>query len=112
MKVTARPLGSFCVVDVAERRIDAAVAIAFKDAMRDLSDGVSGDVLLNLAQVDFIDSSGLGAIVAAMKHLGPDRRLHLVALGPAVEKVFRLTRMDSIFAIHPTLDAAVAGNDG
>lgn len=112
MKLTARSLGPFCVVDVAEQRIDAAVAIAFKDAMRDLSDGSSGDVLLNLAQVDFIDSSGLGAIVAAMKHLGPNRRLRLVALGPAVEKVFRLTRMDTVFAIHTDIDAALADHGG
>lgn len=110
MKLKSRTHGPLCVVDVAEARIDAAVAIAFKDAMRDLSDGAGGDVVLNLAQVDFIDSSGLGAIVAAMKHLGPDRRLHLVALGSAVEKVFRLTRMDSVFAIHPTLDAALAAH--
>ena len=110
MKLTARPLGPLEVVDVSENRIDAAVAIAFKDAMRDVSDMTDGDVFLNLEAVKFIDSSGLGAIVAAMKHLGPDRRLHLVALSTAVEKVFRLTRMDSVFTIHPSIDAALASH--
>jgi hypothetical protein len=41
-----------------------------------------------------------GAVVAVMKLLAPDSRLELSGLTPAVEKVFRLTRMDTIFTIH------------
>jgi anti-sigma B factor antagonist len=65
-------------------------------------------VVLDLAQVKFLDSSGLGAIVAVKKLLGPDRVLELSGLTPTVEKVFRLTRMDTIFTIHPSHEAAVA----
>jgi anti-sigma B factor antagonist len=36
--------------------------------------------------------------------LAPARRLELAGLTPTVEKVFRLTRMDSVFTIHPSLD--------
>jgi anti-sigma B factor antagonist len=50
--------------------------------------------------VEFLDSSGLGAVIAVMKMLGPERRLELAALGPAVERVVRLTRMDTVFTIH------------
>ena len=56
-----------------------------------------------MTQVAFLDSSGLGAVVAAMKALGPDRPLELAGLTPTVQKVFRLTRMDSVFKIHPVL---------
>lgn len=111
MQLSARQFGPFHVVDIAGPRIDAAVAIAFKDSVRDLTDDIDGDVILNLGAVDFIDSSGLGAIVAAMKQLGPDRRLHLACLSPAVEKVFRLTRMDSVFTIHRSLDAALGDHE-
>ena len=45
--------------------------------------------------------AGLGAIVAVKKLLGPDRVLELSGLTPTVEKVFRLTRMDSIFTRAP-----------
>ena len=95
------------VISVEENRIDAAVALAFKDAMRRETDGGPATVLLNLQSVEFIDSSGLGAIVATMKHLAPDRRLVLAGLTPAVDKVFRLTRMDSVFSLHSTLDDAM-----
>jgi anti-sigma B factor antagonist len=49
----------------------------------------------------------LGAIIAIMKNLAPDRALLLAGLTGPVARVFRLTRMDSVFSIYPTLDVAV-----
>jgi anti-sigma B factor antagonist len=108
MKISARAEGDICIVTVEEDRIDAAVALSFKEAMRRQTETATHIVILDLTQVVFIDSSGLGAIVATMKHLAPERRLVLAGLTPAVDKVFRLTRMDSIFELFPTLDAALA----
>ncbi len=93
---------------VLEERIDAASAIQFKERMRDIVATGEQRVVLDLSRVQFLDSSGLGAIVAVRKLLGPDRVLELSGLTPTVEKVFRLTRMDSIFTIHPSLEVAVA----
>ena len=98
---------SAAVVTVQARRIDSAAAIQFKDAMRSATGAVKGRIVLDLAQVHFVDSSGLGAIVAAMKTLGPERRLDLAGLTPDVDKVFRLTRMDTIFDIYPDTGAAL-----
>lgn len=95
------------IVSVQDSRIDAAVAIEFKDAMRSATDGGSDTVVLDLSQVQFIDSSGLGAIVAAMKQMGQSRKLALAGLTPTVEKVFRLTRMDSVFSVFSTLEEAL-----
>ncbi len=95
------------IVTVNALRIDAAVAIQFKDHMRAILDRAQGRVVLDLAQVEFVDSSGLGAIVAAMKQMRDGTRLELAALQPNVEKVFRLTRMDTVFPIHVAADAAV-----
>ncbi len=95
-------------VTVLEDRIDAATAIQFKEKMRDVTKNGPDRVVLDMARVQFLDSSGLGAIVAVKKLLGPDRVLELSGLTPTVEKVFRLTRMDSIFTIHPSLEVAVS----
>ncbi len=97
---------------VMEDRIDAASAIQFKERMRDLTQTGDQRVVLDLARVQFLDSSGLGAIVAVKKLLGPDRALELSSLTPTVEKVFRLTRMDSIFTIHPSHAAALSHASG
>ncbi|WP_226779786.1 STAS domain-containing protein [Oceaniglobus trochenteri] len=97
------------VVSVLEDRMDAAIALDFKDAMRDLTSDAPARVVLDMATVRFLDSSGLGAVIGAMKQLGHQRRLELAGLNPSVEKVFRLTRMDSIFTIHANIDAALGG---
>lgn len=112
MQITSRTVGPHQVVTTEETRIDASVAIQFKDKMRDLTQGTKGRIILDLSQVGFIDSSGLGAVVAAMKQLEPGQKLELAGLSPTVGKVFKLTRMDSIFQIHESADFALgaAGN--
>ncbi|MCC6306083.1 MAG: STAS domain-containing protein [Rhodobacteraceae bacterium] len=107
MQLQATPAGDTLVVGVEAARIDAAVAIEFKEGMRALVEGPWPVVLLDLGRVEFLDSSGLGAVVAVLKHLAPARRLELAALGPTVAKVFRLTRMDGVFTIHPAVPEAL-----
>ncbi|MFY0662347.1 MAG: STAS domain-containing protein [Shimia sp.] len=106
MNLSSKAEGDALVVSVHETRIDASVAIQFKDRMREETDTADGRVVLNLTEVDFIDSSGLGAIVAAMKQLGGKNPLELAGLNENVDKVFRLTRMDTVFRIHNSLDDA------
>jgi len=91
MELSSENRGDDLLVRVVEQRIDAAVAVQFKDAIRDATSGGHSRVVLDLSKVEFLDSSGLGAVVAAMKQLGSDRKLDLLGLTPAVDKVFRLT---------------------
>jgi anti-sigma B factor antagonist len=88
------------IVAVNADRIDAMAAIQFKDSVRELLNTESERMILDLKKVDFIDSSGLGAIVALMKLLAPNCKLELAGLTGTVQKVFRLTRMDSVFTLH------------
>lgn len=97
MNLTSTTDGSRRIVTVNESRIDAAVALMFKNKMRAETEDAPDKVILNLEQVQFVDSSGLGAIVAAMKAMGASRTLALAGLTPTVEKVFRLTRMTLFF---------------
>jgi anti-sigma B factor antagonist len=96
------------IVTVNTDRIDAAMAIQFKEDMRTETEPGPDHVILDLSGVDFIDSSGLGAIVAAMKQMDDHRRLDLAGLTPTVDKVFRLTRMDTVFRLFASLDEAMS----
>lgn len=107
MDVLTRSEGSVLVVKVNGDRIDASAAIGFKEAVRTASADGDGAVLLDLTDVQFIDSSGLGAIVASMKALGKERTMVLAGLTENVAKVFKLTRMDSVFAVFATIEAAL-----
>ena len=106
MNLTSELAGETLIVRVGEHRIDAAVAVLFKDRVVTLTAGAPPRVVLDLEAVEFLDSSGLGAIVAIMKLLQPDTRLDLAALHPTVAKVFKLTRMDQVMKIHDDMDAA------
>jgi anti-sigma B factor antagonist len=101
MQLMAEQRGDTLVITPLDPRLDAAVAIQFKDGMREHLGNPSPRIVLDMSNVVFLDSSGLGAVVAVMKLFAPSRRLELAALGPSVMRVFRLTRMDSVFLIHP-----------
>ena len=105
--LSLQKLDDALLVTLNTERLDAASAIAFKDNMRAACPDHQGQVVLDLSNVSFMDSSGLGAVVAVKKLLGNDTRFVLVGLGSAVAKVFRLTRMDSVFEIHAEAAGAI-----
>lgn len=109
MKLTLHPEHDVLVVTVEEQRLDAAIATAFKDRVRDAISETSSRVRLDLSHVQFMDSSGLGAVIAIFKTLPQGRKLEIDGLSPNVERVFRLTRMDSILPLRHKLAAAPAG---
>ncbi len=109
MHMSAAEEGECLVISVDENRIDASVAVRFKDQMREMTNHPSKRVILDLSQVEFVDSSGLGAVVGAMKQLGRNRRLDLAGMTPTVDKVFRMTRMDTVFRIYPDRASAIGG---
>lgn len=108
MELIAQPTPVATIIRVKAARIDAPVALQFKEDMLGVTGAGGARFVLDLAQVHFIDSSGLGAVVASMKQLSPGQSLELAALQPIVDKVFRLTRMDSVFVIHDSADMACA----
>ena len=108
MEISTRTENGVTVAKLCHTRLDAAQAVRFKEGLRDISDGGASLIVLDMEDIEFMDSSGLGAVVTVMKYLGRDKTLSLAALGPAVGKVFKLTRMDSVFAIYDTADDAVA----
>jgi len=67
------------------------------------------DVLVDLSEVSYIDSSGIASLVEALqwaKRRGTD--LCLIAVSPEALRVFELARLDKVFAIHPDMKAALA----
>lgn len=106
MTLTTTPLGERLLVTLEARRLDAAAAPDFKAGMIALIDRGATAVVLDLGKVEFMDSSGLGALVGVLKHLGRSGSLELARLTGGVEKVFALTRMNSVFRIHTDLPAA------
>ncbi len=107
MEVEVRNVDGITVVRLCGPRLDAAQSVRFKEALRDISDKGADHILLDMSKISFMDSSGLGAIVTVLKQMGQAKSLELAGLTPIVAKVFALTRMDKIFRLHDTVDAAL-----
>lgn len=68
-------------------------------------------IVVDLSQVDFLDSTGLSVLVKTLKRVREVEggSLAVVVTADRVAKVFRLTGLDTLIPLHPTVDSAVAG---
>lgn len=83
------------------KRLDAQVAPAFKQAVVALVEAGDTRIVFDLQQVEFVDSSGLGALVAVLRAIGGRGAMAVCNMHAAVATLFKLTRMDKVFAIVP-----------
>lgn len=90
------------------RRLDASVAPAFRQAVLQVVAQGHTRLVLDLATVEFLDSSGLGAMVSILKALGSRGAFAVAGAQGAVLSLFQLTRMDKVFVLAPSADEAVA----
>ena len=88
--------------------VDVYAAPALRDGLTDLlQDG--GSVVVDLTEVGFLDSTGLGALVAARTTAsGQGGTLPLVCTQQRILKLFTITGLDGVFTIHETVEAALA----
>ena len=100
--------GAIVVIAPTMKRLDAVVAPAFKQEVVRLIEAGDTRLLLDMGGVQFLDSSGLGAIVSILKALGNRGTLAVCNVHGAVLSLFQLTRMDRVFALHPTREDAMA----
>ena len=91
--------------------VDLATAHVFEQTLLGAAEDGTGEMIVDLTGCSFLDSRGLGALLATRGHLErSNRRLALVLSNPSVMRIFQITRSDELFEIHPSLAAAVNGN--
>lgn len=91
-------------------RLDAEAAGEFRAMLLELVARGDRKFVVDLAAVDFIDSSGLGALVSALKHLKQlDRSgdVRLARVQPPVGAVLEIIRLNRVFVQFETVDEAV-----
>ncbi|WP_419536110.1 STAS domain-containing protein [Endozoicomonas sp.] len=95
------------IVSIDETRLDASISESFRVYLFDQIDNGNSKMVIDLSLVRFMDSSGLGALVATLKKMGGEGTLKLAAAQPAVLDLFNLTSMDKLFTILPTVTEAI-----
>lgn len=106
MNMSNRTEGNCQLVKLEDSRLDAQAAVVFKAFMDRTLEQKPSNIVLDLAAVDFIDSSGLGAMVSVLKRVGSDGTLVLTGVSDKARKIFELTRMDRVFDIQDTNEDA------
>lgn len=94
--------------------VDIYSAPQLDECMSSLINGGSGDlggarVVLDLSEVGFLDSTGLGVVVKALKRVRENEgTLNVVVADERIAKVFRITGLDKVVELHGDRASAVA----
>ena len=82
-------------------------AQAFKETVGGYFSSGPVALILDMTKVEFIDSTGLGAILSVVRVMPQGSELLVCRLNEAVQSMFMLTRMDRVFTICKTVDEAM-----
>lgn len=108
MEATIEMIGNAVVVVLPGTSLDASSAKAFKQEVNLILESHK-QVVFDLSELHFVDSSGLGAILSCLRHLnarGGD--LKLCSMSRPVRALFELVRMHRIFDIYNSKEEAAA----
>ena len=101
MKIGTRQVGEVAVVDVEGRIVLGEGSITLRDTVRDLLGKGQKKILLNLGDVSYIDSSGIGELVSGFTTVtNAGGQLHLLNLTKRVKDLLQITKLLTIFAVH------------
>ena len=107
MQIQFEKTDNVLVVKPIERRVDASSAVEFRGSLVQAVQESDGNVVLDVGAVEFIDSTGLSAIISALKVMHKDGKLAVSEACETIETLFKLTRMDKVFQLFPTTAEAI-----
>ena len=98
VKLTTRQVGDVTVIDAAGRITLGEGASVFRDTIRDLVAKGNKKLLVNLAEVSYIDSSGIGEMVSGFTTVtNGGGQLKLVNLSKRVKDLLQITKLYTVF---------------
>ncbi len=107
MRIETKSQGGTLVVAIRDSHLGADTVAEFKRQILQKLSPETHSVLMEMSEVPFVDSTGLGALVAIRRRLGEDGVLAICGSQPSVLELFPLARLDKIFQFYPDLDAAM-----
>lgn len=106
LTLDVREAGRFTIVEVGGE-VDVYTSPRLRERAVEAVDAGARDLVVDLRKVEFLDSTGLGALVAVLKRVrGREGTLRLVCSRDDILKIFRITGLDKVLPIHDSLDEA------
>jgi anti-sigma B factor antagonist len=98
---------NICIITITEtNKLDAFSAPELRSYIVNIINNGSENIIIDLDNISFIDSSALGAIVSIMKILRNNGKLMLTGVNGIVLDLFKLTRMDNVLNLYSDVDSA------
>jgi anti-sigma B factor antagonist len=111
LSLSTRKQGDHAVLSVGGE-IDVYTAPQLRQRLIELVEQGSQHIVVDMEQVEFLDSTGLGVLVGGLKRVRAlDGSLRLVCAQERILKIFRITGLEKVFGIYPTVDDAIAAGD-
>ena len=108
VKLNTRQVGDVSVIDVAGRITLGEGSSALRDQIRELVGKNQKNILLNLGEVSYIDSSGIGELVSGFTTVtNQGGQLKLLNLTKRVKDLLQITKLYTVFDVHEDEAAAV-----
>lgn len=108
LSMSTRALGDHTVLEVGGE-VDVYTAPRLRERLVELVEQGARHVVVDLSRVEFLDSTGLGVLVGALKRLrAAGGTLGLVCAHERLLKIFRITALDRVFALYDTVEAATS----
>ena len=99
--------GDFHVLELAGD-IDVETARTLRAHIVDRFSVPAAQVIVDLSGVDFMDSSGLGALVSGWQLTREDGTFRIAGANPVVRRVFSITGMEDVFSLYPSVEEAAS----
>lgn len=107
---TVGPIGDCAVLQVTGE-VDVYTAPMLREQMRDLAAKGAVHLIADLGQVDFLDSTGLGALVGGLKRLREaGGSLALVISAPRILRIFQITGLTKVLAAQRSVEEAISAD--
>jgi anti-sigma B factor antagonist len=108
LTLTTREAGGRTIVAVGGE-IDVYTAPKLRDTITDLVAAGSYHLVIDMTEVEFLDSTGLGVLVGGLKKVRANNgSLELVCTTDRLLKIFKITGLAKVFVIHSSPEAALA----
>lgn len=108
MKYSVDKQEKYTVLRLEEENLNSLVAPVLKSELVILSNEGVRNLILDLSGVQFVDSSGLSAILTANRLWSEDKSFLIGGqLQPGVQRLFEISRLDTVLTMVPTIDEAV-----
>ena len=106
LSLTSRTEGDFEIIEVGGE-IDVYTAPKLREAIVAAVDAGHTHLIIDVQKVDFLDSTGLGVLVGALKRVRADGgSLDIVCTQERILKIFEITGLDKVFGLHTSIDDA------